>query len=392
MVQSQLTKLSSPQEEAPPPFPLPRLIHQWIWLLFHRLANGDRCNISTIIGHFRRLDADFLTIQQRKMYVDEGVLMLDDDMRWVTFDQFIELLKQRIELNGATRLSDPTPPSITRQQLITWRVPSTREILPLFPARYSLARGEGGEQTAPYKSHLQQNLHKVERLAAQLSQNYDDSVCERIEAMMLESASQKRSPLSTSDSDDEEEGMEVVGSENIKEKLLASRRRPLTTEEETTVAAALSSPHNGTILCEKFKIPMTRAKMSCLRPTTWLNDEVINFYLEMLAERDTLLCERSNGTRKASHYFNTFFITKLLENGQFTYSNVRRYSAVFFSLVCVDHSSLLWSLSQMDSQDQSLRERESVLSNQHRQLPLDSGRGVCAAEASSLFRLNGGSG
>jgi hypothetical protein len=318
MVQSQLTKLSSHQE-TPPPFPLPRIIHQWIWLLFNRLANGDQCNISTIIEHFRRVDTDFLTIEQRKLYVDEGILQLDDDLRWVTFHQFLDLLKQRVGHNVLTNLSPPTP-SVTQQQLITWRVPSTREILPLFPARYS----RGGVQNEPYKNLLQQNLHKVEQLAAKLSQNCDESVCERIEAMMLS----QKSSVHSFDSEDEGEGMEIVGSENLKQKLLSSRRKPLTTEEETTVTAALSSPHNGTLLIEKFKIPMTRAKLSCLRPVTWLNDEVINFYLEMLSERDALLCERSNCSRRASHFFNTFFIAKLLENGQFTYSNVRRYSAM----------------------------------------------------------------
>jgi hypothetical protein len=124
------------------------------------------------------------------------------------------------------------------------------------------------------------------------------------------------------------------------------------------------------VLVEKFNTPMNRAKMVCLRPNTWLNDEVrasrsrslpqlspvfvtdvavsssradvcywrtppkmqvINFYMCMLQERDDQLCEGIPG-RKASHFFNSFFMERLLiSDHAYTYSNVRRWSKKFDS-------------------------------------------------------------
>jgi hypothetical protein len=77
-------------------------------------------------------------------------------------------------------------------------------------------------------------------------------------------------------------------------------------------------------LIMKFDIPINERKLSCLRPVTWLNDEIINFYMELLHEYDAALCGQ-NSTRKPSHFFNSFFISKLLENGQYSYKNVKRY-------------------------------------------------------------------
>jgi hypothetical protein len=72
----------------------------------------------------------------------------------------------------------------------------------------------------------------------------------------------------------------------------------------------------GVIIVEKFAIPMTVGKIKCLRPTTWLNDEVINFYTEMMNER-----VKSKGV----YCFSSFFMIKLLQNGKFTYKNVARW-------------------------------------------------------------------
>jgi len=59
---------------------------------------------------------------------------------------------------------------------------------------------------------------------------------------------------------------------------------------------------------------------------------VINFFFKLLQERDNLLSE-GDKSRKKSHFFNSFFITKLLDNG-YNYSNVKRWTRAFdlFSL------------------------------------------------------------
>ena len=53
--------------------------------------------------------------------------------------------------------------------------------------------------------------------------------------------------------------------------------------------------------------------------------------MEMLQERDDLLCEGIEGC-KASHFFNSFFMERLLiSDHAYTYSNVRRWSKKFDS-------------------------------------------------------------
>jgi Ulp1 family protease len=38
--------------------------------------------------------------------------------------------------------------------------------------------------------------------------------------------------------------------------------------------------------------------MVCLKPRTWLNDEIVNFYMAMLDERDKKLCNTHNSSRR----------------------------------------------------------------------------------------------
>jgi len=83
--------------------------------------------------------------------------------------------------------------------------------------------------------------------------------------------------------------------------------------------AVLNHPHPELLLTTKFNIPITLEKLRCLAATGWLNDEVINFYMCMLQERDNYLCEQ-NSLRLKSHYFSTFFMGTLLGRSHDRYS------------------------------------------------------------------------
>ena len=82
------------------------------------------------------------------------------------------------------------------------------------------------------------------------------------------------------------------------------------------------------ILIHKFNVDLTRRHILCLEPRTWLNDEVINFWFQMLNQRDEERVE-SGSYPVRSHFFSTFFLTKLLERGKYTYANVRRWTRKF---------------------------------------------------------------
>jgi Ulp1 protease family, C-terminal catalytic domain len=76
-----------------------------------------------------------------------------------------------------------------------------------------------------------------------------------------------------------------------------------------------------------------RYSFRTLRPCEWLNDEVIHYFLVTLQRRDIQLCHEQQG-RKRTHFFKSFFMTKLLDegnvnpalDGKYCYNNVKRWS------------------------------------------------------------------
>ena len=113
-----------------------------------------------------------------------------------------------------------------------------------------------------------------------------------------------------------------------------ARLSGLTPEQEASVKAALSPPFNETMLVENFNIPITRRLMRCLEPEAWLNDEIINFYMCLLQERDGALCASANmkgETRLANYFFNIFFMSKLLEKNVYSNLNSKRLGYTYVS-------------------------------------------------------------
>jgi sentrin-specific protease 1 len=113
------------------------------------------------------------------------------------------------------------------------------------------------------------------------------------------------------------------------EEAAKSLLRPLTDEEHDIVQKALwgkGSPEE--ILATSATDSVQRHSMHTLRPGEWLNDEVIHYFFSVLAKRDEAL-SASNPLRKRSHFFMSFFFTKLFDEGctnKYTYSNVKRWS------------------------------------------------------------------
>ena len=56
---------------------------------------------------------------------------------------------------------------------------------------------------------------------------------------------------------------------------------------------------------------VTRGKMQCLRDGVWLNDEVINFYISMLQQRNDDACNSAPSEAPACKIFNTFLHSKV---------------------------------------------------------------------------------
>ena len=86
----------------------------------------------------------------------------------------------------------------------------------------------------------------------------------------------------------------------------------LTRENEDSVDNLLSSTNLQEVIIEQFSIPVTVEKLVCLRSRGLLNDEVINFYFEMLREWSALYDEA------CTVHYNTFFMGELQKHFQKT--------------------------------------------------------------------------
>lgn len=122
----------------------------------------------------------------------------------------------------------------------------------------------------------------------------------------------------------------VSGEREKKATLVRHRREALSNVELARVKQELyGAGDDKDVVVNKFNVELIREKLLCLKPGTWLNDEIINFTMSMLQERDDILC-KSNSERLGCHFFNSFFIDRLGGTGRgYNYMNVRRWSRKF---------------------------------------------------------------
>lgn len=65
------------------------------------------------------------------------------------------------------------------------------------------------------------------------------------------------------------------------------------------------------VLISKFSLNITRTDIRTLTGSCWLNDEIINFYMNLLTDRS----QRKEGKLPSVYAMNTFFVPRLLQNG-----------------------------------------------------------------------------
>lgn len=96
----------------------------------------------------------------------------------------------------------------------------------------------------------------------------------------------------------------------------------LTTEEIANVNKLFDLEDD--IIVDKFNIMITVDHFQCLKPKMWLNDQVIDFYMEMLNERDQQLVAVQAKLRK-TYCMPCTFMAKLLEGNIYDYQKVIRW-------------------------------------------------------------------
>ncbi|KAJ4881171.1 Ubiquitin-like-specific protease ESD4 [Raphanus sativus] len=142
---------------------------------------------------------------------------------------------------------------------------------------------------------------------------------------------------------------------------------PLTEEEEAEVYRAFSGRNRRKVLVthESSNIDITGEVLQCLTPSAWLNDEVINLYLELLKERET----REPKNYLKCHFFNTFFYKKLLSDSGYNYKAVRRWTTqrkLGYALIDCDmifvpiHRGVHWTLAVINNRDRKFLYLDSL--------------------------------
>ena len=99
---------------------------------------------------------------------------------------------------------------------------------------------------------------------------------------------------------------------------------PITPAMEQVIREAMSS-NERRVLVEEYNIPITARDLKTLQGLNWLNDEVINFYMNMIMKR-------SEGPDYPKVWaFSTFFYPKLIDGG---HASVKRWSKKVRDISC----------------------------------------------------------
>ena len=140
---------------------------------------------------------------------------------------------------------------------------------------------------------------------------------------------------------------EVAATRQAEAQALAAQcLRPLSEPDLQRLAEAMDETNDpDDVLAQYEQDTCSRQSLETLQPGAWLNDEVIHYFLCMLTVRDESLCRTSG--RRRSHFFKSFFMTKLCNDydaynpGVYSYKNVKRWSKkvpgewVYLSCCCV---------------------------------------------------------
>ena len=87
----------------------------------------------------------------------------------------------------------------------------------------------------------------------------------------------------------------------------------------------MPSTAGNEVIIDKFNLRITRRDMHTLVGTNWLNDEVINFYMNLLIERG------KQDNYPTVYCFNTFFYPKLASHGHASLKRWTRKASIFYN-------------------------------------------------------------
>lgn len=209
------------------------------------------------------------------------------------------------------------------------------------------------ELTSVYDSRARERLRQIEEqkaLALQLQnqrlQEQEHAVLDSVE-LHLRVPLEKEVPVTTAQ-ETRKKSHQLTDSED--------EFPEITEEMEKEIKNVFRNGNQDEVLSEAFRLTITRKDIQTLNHLNWLNDEIINFYMNMLMERS-----KEKGLPSV-HAFNTFFFTKLKAAG---YQAVKRWTkkvdvfAVDILLVPI-HLGVHWCLAVVDFRKKSVTYYDSM--------------------------------
>ncbi|XP_062700981.1 sentrin-specific protease 1 isoform X2 [Aedes albopictus] len=134
----------------------------------------------------------------------------------------------------------------------------------------------------------------------------------------------------------------------------------LTDEHQGAIKRALYGGSRSEVIINKFNISITRNDLATLIGDNWLNDEVINFYMNLLMERSE---QRADDGLPRVYAMNTFFIPKLLSAGHAGLKRWTRKVDIFtydIIPVPVHVGRVHWCMAIIDLRNQVIRYYDSM--------------------------------
>ncbi|XP_027765625.1 sentrin-specific protease 1-like, partial [Empidonax traillii] len=225
------------------------------------------------------------------------------------------------------------------------------------------------ELTSVYDSRARERLRQIEEKKALALQLQNQRLQQREQALPgrvdlnLRVPLEKEIPVTVGPEQEQEEHPKgPEGEEEFPE---------ITEEMEKEIKSVFRGGNQDEVLSEAFRLTITRKDIQTLNNLNWLNDEIINFYMNLLMERS-----KEKGL-PAVHAFNTFFFTKLRSAG---YGAVKRWTkkvdifSVDLLLVPI-HLGVHWCLAYLKQESLDKKRKEfdangwALLSKKSQEIP-----------------------
>jgi len=168
--------------------------------------------------------------------------------------------------------------------------------------------------------------------------------------LSVASNSEEAAPRPTDESED------VPCQDDIERRGPVELARDCQVEEALLAVLGQHLPSSG-LVADRYGLNITLEKLRCLEDATWLNSEVISFWLEWWCERigagtEHRAPQSTNGPK--CWIASTYFYSRLTENGTYSFDSVRRWTshldvfALDKVIIPINQGNVHWFLAVVD--------------------------------------------